>query len=111
MSKYGEKKAKRIIRNWIDAYRIVYRRYHGKAARLMGHLTSGYTLQLDGRTHVDGTSHPNDKLWDGEGGDPDMRFVDRLVDNPFPEGSHKHKSRHNFHVSLLNSRQGYDYYD
>ena len=70
----------------------------------MGRLTRESTLELDGHTQVDGVESPNHKLWDGPGGDPDMRFIHTLPGNNFPAGSRSHKSKHNFHVSLLISR-------
>ena len=100
----GEDYAVRMLRRWFGTYRIIQSRYNGKHARLMGHLTRGRTLQLNDQTHVDGVGSERFKLWDGDGGDPDMQFLHRLPGNDFPVGSSSHKSKQDFHVSLLLSR-------
>ena len=89
---------------WIDTYRVVQARYDGKTARLRGRLTRGYTLELNEHTHVNGVESPDQKLWDGSGGDQEMHFIHRLPGNNFPEGGTRYKSKQEFHVSLLNSR-------
>ena len=103
-SERGWEYANGMLQRWVDTYRIVQTRYTGRHARLMGRLTRGSTLELDGHTQVDGVESPNHKLWDGPDGDPDMRFIHTLPGNNFPAGSRTHKSKQNFHVSLLLSR-------
>ena len=89
---------KEKIREWIRAYRRMQRRYDGRKARLMGEIHGGHVFYLDDRTRVEGLS-PMENLFDGEGGDPDVRYVHKLPGHKFTD--HQAKSNQPLHVSLL----------
>ena len=91
------------MREWFNAYNTLRSIYNGKRARIRGHITSGFTVQVGESTQVDGTP-PNHQLFDGGSydtgrGDRLLRFVHRLPGGWFDGSS---KSQQDLHVSLLN---------
>ena len=75
-----------VMNEWINHYENMKRHYDGKRARIKGHRTSGYTIELRGETRVEGLNEPY-ILWDGVKGfscweDEGRMWVDDPVRDP-----------------------------
>jgi hypothetical protein len=95
---YKEDRDHRKIIEWIERYRKIQRRYNGRRARLMTdqRLTRGHTFVIGPRTRVEGLTTPH-IIYDGPGGDTDVRYVHTLPGHTHRGG----KADQDLHVSLI----------